>query len=237
MAREHAAGLNARIRALNLRWREKRSVARLGVKRWTFGGPTSESEYGSAAIRVLWLLKDTNEALKEDSLPTLLRYLAKDDSRLGRPYGMWKVVARATKEITAQQAESLSEILRTIAVVNVKKTPGKGQARWPQLRIWAEATAGLLREEIAILAPDIVVAGGTFSLVRRYVLSDVADVCHDTYCRRVHLRDLCPTTKEADKGICILDSYHPAARGKYAKTLLRDAGNWGRGCRCAWTRR
>ena len=79
MAKAESTGLNARIRALNDHWRRRSPVRRRGVKDWVCGGVTCESKYESAPVRVLWLLRDTNKALKEDSLPVLLRYLVKKE--------------------------------------------------------------------------------------------------------------------------------------------------------------
>ncbi len=93
---------------------------------------------------------------------------------------MWHTVAELTygllnttetsipsyTEAKALTKSDKSDMLQRIAVVNVKKSAGKPQSKWADLIEYAQNDADLLRKQIDLIAPDIIVCGNNSSLLR-----------------------------------------------------------------------
>ena len=63
-------------------------------------------------------------------------------------------------------AEEKTALLRTVAVVNVKKSDGKKCSDYTDLLRYAEEDRAWLKKELDLLAPDIIVCGNNSSLLR-----------------------------------------------------------------------
>ena len=68
---------------------------------------------------------------------------------------------------TQEQADAfdcrgLKDSLRALAATNIKKTGGGGSSDTSEIWREAETSADFLRDEIAVMEPDIVLCGGTF---------------------------------------------------------------------------
>lgn len=118
---------------------------------------------------ILFLLKEAyGKGEKKDSWD-LCQWLA-----TGKPKKMWVHVAKwvhglrnTTKDRVEPYVRKLTEeerreALRKIAVVNVKKVDGKSSSDKENLTGYVKENAGLLRREIELAQPRIVVCGNTF---------------------------------------------------------------------------
>lgn len=90
---------------------------------------------------------------------------------------MWGTVAEWTygiKNTTATviapkpylSKEEKTDLLKTIAIVNVKKSNGQKSSDYNDLLTYAESDYFHLRKELDILAPDIIICGNNSSLLR-----------------------------------------------------------------------
>ena len=73
-------------------------------------------------------------------------------------------------------------MLQNISVVNVKKSDGEPHSKWENLVKYAKDDADLLRREIDLISPDVIVCGNNSSLLRIVYGASVdekGNVCHD----------------------------------------------------------
>jgi hypothetical protein len=172
-------------------------------------------DYETAHRRLLVILKEPNDAngkfCEEGG----------DIRDFGKKYdrpATWNNLARWSalvddpslniNQIDVSETEKRLNHLRRIAVVNLKKTPGKSTAHYREIKAIAEQHAELLREQFRLYKPDVTIAGGVFSIVRELM-------------GRTEQRD--PPNcfsyfEDEDLGVCI-DFYHPQQR-TYSKEDL-----------------
>lgn len=109
-------------------------------------------------------------------------YILTDDLRNNEPWRLWQRVAVWTQAIqmafSGEEAYNEEKIklkshdaIKQIAVVNVKKSDGMKESDDDDLRVYAEQDKDLLKKELEIINPDIIVCGYTFGLLNT-VLGD-----------------------------------------------------------------
>jgi len=210
------------LRTLNRRWR-KHLLEQGVVKRseqWTVGGPLFPAAYAKAKTRILWVLKETGDKEGRIVGPSLASFVKRrirviceksQDTyyRVGFcTYGLLNPQATLS---SAKEKENVEDGLRHCAVINLKKTAGYGTCIAPKVKRFACRTLALWMTEIAILEPDLVVAGGTFWwMVTPAGLDD--DCC---YYRKKTSRVVVPSmvlsacARRADHPIRIVEFPHP----------------------------
>lgn len=164
--------IDREMAALMGQWRERHESA--GHRCFISDGAV---DYGVWAVqstpRVCWLLK---EAYSGDGEPFDLAgaYLAGDS----HTWRTWKRVACVTRAVhdafageVGYDGESVDrgkqDLLRSVAIVNVKKSDGAKSSSSADLMRYESEDRDLLRKQLEILAPDVVVCGGTGWLMRR----------------------------------------------------------------------
>ena len=160
-----------------------------------FDGVVDEEAYTASAIRTVFLMKEVNgqEIEKKDGQIIVkqieqdwdytewLNKQAHDDSE--QFYKTWPNICLWTELLRnentmymdcmnaygAFDSMHLRKNLAEIAVINVKKTPGKGSSDYEELRKAAEhpENAALIRSEIDILNPNLIICGGTFEFAKK----------------------------------------------------------------------
>ena len=120
--------------------------------------------YLNSKYKILFLLKEVNGG-KDWDLRGFLR--------AGGRKQTWNNVARWTKginniekEISWKELEDISdneriELLRYIAVVNLKKTSGSHTSIAEEINTAAKRNANRLKDQISLYAPNIIICGGT----------------------------------------------------------------------------
>ena len=197
----------------------------------------TEQHWISSTKRVLFLLKDqneSNEAVNRGGCDT--RYFLKDTDwtpnaakvrNLDIPfyekiaYMLWGLL-KADKDnswqfddVTAHH-EEVKEMFCThpFAVVECKKISGGGSCDDKELKHHIKTYGDLLKEEIEILNPNIIVCTDDF--MYNYVCSHIYPtaklvVPNDVHFQRIKYVE--PTDNQQD-GIVILRAFHPGAYGK-----------------------
>ncbi|MGN0800865.1 MAG: hypothetical protein ACI4NU_10615 [Christensenellales bacterium] len=156
--------------------------------------------------KVLFLLKETNdydgdlrELLREGYKGTLWNNVVRWSCAV-QP--MWKDKENAWEELEHISFETRRELLKRIAIVNVKKTPGSSIAIRRELEMAMRENKGLLQKQIQSIQPDIIICGGT-----EYYFKNIFDIAEAD----VMLTD-------NDTRYCFYDEklvlfyYHPGAR-------------------------
>lgn len=154
-------------------------------KRFSRDGILNEELFNKARMRVLFVLREVNgEDQNQKDLETNederrkkerhKRYKHVDLIQLlkdGPKYQMWYAIARWSAGILQRfppfeeidNYERMKNSLLSVAAINLKKTPGGKAACLDQVNAYAHMDSCLLKRQIQIIAPDIIVACGTFS--------------------------------------------------------------------------
>ena len=120
-------------------------------------GIVDEKEYK----KILFVLKDVNNAKPDEdvdlrkSLTTL-----EDEGRTWFNIARWTATLLSGELIEDMTAEKQHELIRNIAVVNLKKEAGGASVSDNRIRKYASKHDNELRREIAICDPDVVIACG-----------------------------------------------------------------------------
>ncbi len=145
-------------------------------------GLVNESLYTKSRTRVLWLLKDPNDPEPEAGkiweqwdLPGQLLFNITQKRWGGRT--MWKVIGALTYGMQQNRfppyrtsydnEENICDGLRMIGVTNLKKTGGGSTSKNEEIHAAANDDIELWSEEIRIMAPHLVVCGGTYHFINQ----------------------------------------------------------------------
>lgn len=124
-------------------------------------------------------------------------------------YGIQNTAKDRIPKFIELEMDQKRELLQTISVVNTKKSNGRSKSEYEELLNFAVQDREFLREELAIIEPEIIVCGYTTGLLRAVYGATVAGakICDD---------GLIDHKKLQKDGYCfmgdkiILDYYHPA---------------------------
>lgn len=103
----------------------------------------------------------------------------------------------------------LPEALLSAATVNIKKSAGRPESTAEDLRSYADRDGDLIKRQVELIAPDIVICGGTWDYVKR--LWPAARPAYDHQVWRINSIDF-------------IDFWHPANR--WPDSLLYYALGW-----------
>lgn len=169
-------------------------------------GIISTEHWNVAEQKILFILKETNDYRGNIAKLICVAATSRPKSKLwDRPtfhnvgrwaYGLMNAsngVAPYKDAHTARQRALLS-----CAFVNIKKTSG-GRTATNAVELNAKTYSGLLRRQIEILAPNIIVFGGTYKMMKEHVLPGLAKVSS-----RIHM---------FGEAVCI-NANHPACTKK-----------------------
>jgi len=178
-------------------------------------GPVDSKKYSETNPKIVYLLKEVNSTPNEHwDLREMLQEWLAEYEETGELYRTWKQASYFMygmlhqfppfQEVISKPKTELADALRSIAVINVKKTSGKSTADYDQVREHALHQDALWKKQIDIINPDFVVCGGTF------------DIAHESYAYPT--RETTPSGMDyffTDRSI-VLDFYHPLARTRIA---------------------
>lgn len=120
-----------------------------------------EDEFRAMSRRILFVMKEVDDWEEGD-----LRKLLKE----GPVYQMWHTAARWAAGIlhdfppfkTIDNYKAMKDSLKRVASINLKKTSGGGSSDMPVISAYTHADKKLLLDQIQQIAPNIVLACGTF---------------------------------------------------------------------------
>jgi hypothetical protein len=175
-------------------------------------------QYEFARRRLLVILKEPNDADQSWAASGGdIRDFGKS-SKYDRP-ATWNNLARWSalvdnpqlkfEQIDVTHPEKRCEHLRRIAVVNLKKTPGKSTSRYLEIKQNAEQHRDLLLEQLSLYKPDVTITGNVFGIVMGLLgkTQQRDEECFSYF-------------KDEALGVCI-DFYHPQQRS-YPNEFIFD---------------
>lgn len=139
-------------------------------------GVVNCKQYNESKTKVLYILKEVNGGENWN----LRDFLNKNGGR----FQTWNNIARwqyGIENIKQQNIwDKIKDIdedfrktqLRKIAVVNLKKVPGKETSKMDEIWKYAWNDRELLKKQISLYSPDIVICCGTGEIVKKYKLVD-----------------------------------------------------------------
>jgi hypothetical protein len=167
--------IQEQLEQLFARWATTQKQEGLGDWFFPDGLVGEEAAYAAAPIKVLYILKESNVGEEP------------------KDFGFWfkRVVANGEEHPIRRRLALLQEViadssnLGVAAYMNLNKSGGAAVADDKQLAAYVQRFAPLIREEIEILAPDVIVCGGCYGLVRD-ALGDsftgrLVDMWHPSY--------------------------------------------------------
>jgi len=184
-------------------------------------------KYNNSPIKLLWILKEVNSENDTDEwdLRDALKDLkTKDGMKKGwkktylpviyTSYGIIHNIKWDDSDSIYKNPDMV-DTLKEIAVVNVKKFPGKSVANLEQLQKSYKQQKEILKEQIEVYKPDIIVCGGTFDIIKNDIIKGENDL-------QVIKEEPFSAYKQNKR--IIIDAYHPAqhtiTQEKYCDTIL-----------------
>lgn len=163
------APLSRQIDALMVQWNAAHKER--GMKCFISDGAVNAAAYEAAAPRICFFLKEAYSK-DSDSDWSLTEWLSG-----GAMTRMWGTVAEWAYGLSHTTAlcipkkpqlshEEKTALLRSIAVVNVKKSGGVSSSDYANLLEHAAKDQSFLRRELDILQPEVIVCGNNSSLLR-----------------------------------------------------------------------
>lgn len=202
----------------------KREIKKEEINRHQFisDGIVDESTWITSELKVLFLLKEPNDenSNKDWDLRELLRNGAHHRKKGYTPtwgltaryvYGIqngfcpWEATEQKRSGIDFRKHEQRKAYLKSIAVVNVKKSGGAGSSNWEELKKAVESSHSFIKEEIRIIAPDLIITGGTEKLI-----SKIFTELHSR--KKKSLSTGVKYWKPRNENYFIIEYYHPQAR-------------------------
>jgi hypothetical protein len=153
--------------ALFARWKGEKS-------NWVKDGAADPDTFAASDPKVLYILKEVNGRKEKKWEDGDLRQLLKDATR----WQTWNNVARwqygvehLNEDINWKKVDYIStssrrSLLKSIAVINLKKEPGSQQSDMNEIKAAAQKDLDFIKEQIDIYKPDIVICGGTGEIVK-----------------------------------------------------------------------
>lgn len=185
-------------------------------------GIVDESIWNSTKLKVLFLLKDANDekSTKDWDLREFLRNGAHDGTQgytatwglIARyAYGIhngfckWASTEHKISGVDFSIHTQRQEYLKSIAVMNIKKSGGAGTNKRDELEAAVDLSAFFIRKEIGIIAPEVIVAGGTGWLIPEIFTEpdplEEVTLATGVMCQKIR-----------NENCHILHYYHPQAR-------------------------
>lgn len=148
------------------KWEEHYTAKGIDIDLISRDGILNDQCYSETRPKILFILKDTNDFVKEHREEQDLRIHLKD----GPAYQMWHAVARWAAGILKgfppyediDNSATLKDSLSRVAAINLKKVTGKSSADMTTINAYAHMDRDLLVEQIKMINPDIIVACGVF---------------------------------------------------------------------------
>lgn len=166
-------------------------------------GIISDSDWKACNFKVLFVLKEANNYKGSNIAEVIRKGIAENPkSKIWcRPtfhnVGRWAHGLQNCPDATPNFKDShqnRKQALLSCAFINLKKTPG-GRRATAEVEAFALKYRDFLREQILAIAPDVVVMGGTYSILKECIFPELKKAS-----TRVHLLNELP----------FINAFHPA---------------------------
>lgn len=147
------------------------------------GGVVDEDMYEGSDAKILFLFKEVNDTAQQENWS--LVQLMHDQINSLKFYRIWAIVGiwifgmqqgfPPYKKLIPSHPASITDGLLSIATTNLKKTGGAGQSNPEEIKEHARLNKVLWMKEIEIMNPDIVICGGTFSIIQEILGFEVTE--------------------------------------------------------------
>jgi len=220
--RDAAMSRRSELRNLLAKWRRRKEP---GDRNFVEDGIVDEAGWDSARVKLLFITKEPND-LRRGVRWSLTKFCARGGVQRGeKNYSpSWDLMARWVYGILSKDWPSWKEIeklkhkfkdpkgrkpwLRQIAVINLKKSGGGGSTPQGSLGERAQKHAQLLRRQISIIGPEVVICCGTGPEVfgKVYAKDEFSPERWDATSNGVQF------TRHSEGGWFLFDYCHPQAR-------------------------
>ncbi|MDE3272517.1 hypothetical protein [Pseudoalteromonas sp. G4] len=181
-------------------------------------GIISVDDWEKCDVKVLFVLKETNKA-KQNIVSAINRALTTKKSgwwkgKVLRRVGRWAYgLQNYNGEVPAIRDAKLNlkAAIKSIAYINIRKTAGGARTNKKSFDAHAAEFAPYVRRQIELIKPDIIVLGGTYKQIKKYVFPELSKVSE-----RVH--------KHED--MLFINAFHPAAVKQASILYQQVVGNY-----------
>ncbi|RLA79556.1 MAG: hypothetical protein DRG78_12750 [Epsilonproteobacteria bacterium] len=178
-------------------------------------GIISKQHWDNTDIKVLFVLKETNKA-KQNIITAISNALVNSSSgwwkgkvlrRIGRlAYGLINYTGDIPSFEEAKKHGKSATL--NIAYINMRKTSGGARTNEKSFNKHVEEYAPYIKKQIELISPDIVVLGGTYKQLKKFVYPELTRICE-----RIHKHN----------EMIFINAFHPASRtsakGLYEQVL------------------
>lgn len=202
---------------LNSHFAKWRQLTRNAIKTFHADGIVHEPTYAKAKLKLCYLMKEPNNPPKDDFGAKFdFREWWRDEAIKGSfsariaewSYGILNGFPEYDTLWPADEVRAIEEVRKSIALVNVKKTGGVGSSEFKAYMRALGASekqqgilAELVREELRIIAPDVIIMGLTWEPLRDLLFPDV-EWLSSGYAVEIGRWE----------GRTLIDFYHPSSR-------------------------
>lgn len=198
------------IEKLFSKWKRK-SFQDIGHRDKVFisDGVVCPEQWFEQKIRPLFLLKEAYGGTSDWSL--IQDHLLLENVKMSH---IWSTICRWTEGLMNTTSTVLpafqsklayqnygNEILKQIAVVNIKKSGGKSSSAMEEINRYADCDKNELRCELELCDPTIVICGYTISSLGIIMQKDIKAVYNDNWFYWIELNN---------HPVLVIDYYHPA---------------------------
>ena len=196
----------------------------LGKKQFIVDGFVDEGEWNKSELKICFLLKESYFDLEEYKKDLLMPnqnnikhhwnnhikdqdgmciYNLVEHLKEHRPWFMWCRVEEWLKSIFGLWGMDSADPIHKIAIINIKKSDGEHRSNGNDILQYARDDGDLIKRELEIIDPDVVICGGTYGYCVREGLFDDLQIIDkvDKFNGRI--------IAKSGKRI-VVDCYHPA---------------------------
>lgn len=186
---------------------------RLFNGKFIYDGIVDILEYTNSDLKVLWILKEANSTDSDWDMRDALRDL-KNESGKGLKKGWantFTSIVYATYGIFNEilwgnmgdfnKNQSIIDVLRKVAYINVKKIPGGGRAFWNVIRPYYLENKKAIHEQVNIINPNVIIFGNTYSYFDDDFFEFFGELTENKSNNSLHIYN--------NKNYLLLHAYHP----------------------------
>jgi len=200
-----------------------------------YDGIVDIEEYYSSPLKLLWILKDPNSPDDSDwDMRDALSDLKNKNGR-GLKYGWantftpivyttYGIFNKVSWEDMGNfyEDQSMIDILKKVAYINVKKVPGVGESDWNEMKSYYKENKRALHEQIELINPEIIIFGNTLKFFDSDFLNLFGELNKNKENNSLHIYE--------NKEHLLLYAYHPNNRkltqNEYCNLIINAVSEW-----------